>query len=61
MTTVMQSMLSCLDARLEVLAFGKWHRPEEQAKLDGATARLHDLQNAYPASWRMLQRRLKGI
>lgn len=27
MTIVMQAMLRCLDARLEVFAFGKWHRP----------------------------------
>lgn len=60
MTSVMEEMLRCLDARLEVLAFGKWHRPEEQAKLDAAHARLRDLQATYPASWRMLQRRLGG-
>lgn len=60
MSHVMEEMLRCLDARLEVHAFGKWHRPEEQTKLDDATARLRDLQTAYPASWRMLQRRLKG-
>lgn len=58
MTHVMQEMLRCLDARLETLAFGKWHRPEEQAKLDVATTRLHALQAAYPATWRALERRL---
>lgn len=60
MNIVMEEMLRCLDARLETLAFGKWHRPEEQTKLDAAHARLRDLQAAYPASWRMLQRRLGG-
>ena len=34
MTLVMQEMLRCLDARLEVSAFAKTHRPEEQQKLD---------------------------
>lgn len=60
MTSVMTEMLRCLDARLEVLAFGKWHRPEEQAKLDVARARLHELQAAYPASWSALKRRLRA-
>ncbi len=59
-TVVMQEMLRCLDTRLEVHAFGKWHRPEERAELDSASARLHELQAAYPASWRSLQRRLGG-
>ena len=58
MTSVMQEMLNCLDIRLEVFAFGKTHRPEERAKLDNALARLRHLQATYPASWRMLQRRL---
>lgn len=60
MNVVMQEMLRCLDARLEVLAFGKWHRPEEQSKLNAAHARLRDLQAAYPASWRALKRRLEA-
>ena len=60
MTSAMQEMLNCLDTRLEVLAFGKWHRPEERSKLDAAHARLRNLQAAYPASWRMLCRRLEG-
>ena len=58
MTTVMEQMLRCLDAWLEVRAFGKTHRPEERAKLDAAGARLTELRAAYPASWRMLQRRM---
>jgi hypothetical protein len=60
MNPVMEEMLRCLDARLEVLAFGKWHRPEERAKLDAALTNLRALQAAYPASWQMLQRRLAG-
>ena len=55
MTVVMREMLRCLDVRLEVLAFAKTHRPEERAKLDAATVRLHGLQAAFPASWRALQ------
>jgi hypothetical protein len=55
----MQEMLRCLDRRLEVLAFGKTHRPEEQAKLATAAARLDDLRAAYPATWRMLERQMK--
>lgn len=58
MTTVMQEMLRCLDVRLEVFCFAKTHRPEEQAKLDAAHVRLRELQATYPASWRMLKRRL---
>jgi len=58
MTSVMQEMLRCLDARLEVRTFGKSHRPEEVAKLDAALTRLRDLQTAYPASWQSLRRRL---
>lgn len=58
LTPVMQEMLRCLDDRLEVFTFGKTHRPEEIAKLDTAQARLHELQAAYPTSWRMLQRHL---
>jgi hypothetical protein len=58
MTTVMHEMLRCLDVRLEVFAFAKTHRPEERAKLDAATTRLHELQGTYPASWSALQRRL---
>lgn len=61
MTIVMQEMLRCLDARLEVLAFGKTHRPEEIAKLNAAQARLHELQAAYPASWRGLRRHLGQV
>jgi hypothetical protein len=57
-TTVMQEMLRCLDARLEVFTFAKTHRPEERAKLDTALARLRDLQATYPVSWQMLRRRL---
>lgn len=60
MTIVMQEMLRCLDARLEVFAFAKAHRPEEQIKLDAAHVRLRDLQATYPASWRMLKRRLEA-
>ncbi len=60
MTNVMGEMLRCLDARLEVFAFGKTHRPEEIAKLVDARVHLHALQAAYPASWRMLKRRLEG-
>ena len=56
MTSVMYEMLRCLDVRLEVLAFGKSHRPEEQGKLDAAQERLDALRTAYPASWRLLQR-----
>jgi hypothetical protein len=59
MTTVMQQMLRCLDARLEVLTFGKTHRPEEQAKLAAADARLRDLRAAYPATWRVLERQMR--
>ena len=59
MTSVMEEMLRCLDLRLEVFAFAKTHRPEEQSKLDAAHARLRDLQAAYPASWRRLRRRLE--
>jgi len=57
-SAVADEMLRCLDARLCVLTFGKRHRPEEVAKLDAAQERLRDLQAAYPASWRALQRRL---
>ncbi len=60
MTIVMQEMLRCLDARLEVLAFAKTHRPEERGKLDAAAARLHELRAAHPASWRALGRFLRG-
>lgn len=56
----MQEMLRCLDARLEVLTFGKTHRPEEQTKLDASMVRLRELQGAYPASWQALRRRLGG-
>ena len=59
MNSVMEEMLRCFDARLEVFAFAKTHRPEEQVKLDAAHARLRDLQASYPASWRMLKRRLE--
>lgn len=58
MTSVMQEMLRCLDTRLEVFAFGKTHRPEEIAKLTAANERLRELQDAYPASWQRLRRRL---
>jgi hypothetical protein len=58
MTGLMQEMLRCLDAQLEVRTFGKTHRPEEIAKLNAAKARLRDLQTTYPASWPMLKRRL---
>jgi hypothetical protein len=58
MTVVMQEMMRCLDIRMVVFAFAKMHRPEERAKHDAATARLHELQAAYPASWRALKRRL---
>jgi hypothetical protein len=58
-TSVMQEMLRCLDARLEVLAFGKTHRPEERAKLDAAQARLDDLRTTYPATWQLLRRRAR--
>jgi hypothetical protein len=54
MTIVMQQMLRCLDARLDT------HRPEEIAQIAAAHARLHDLQAAYPASWRALKRRLEA-
>jgi hypothetical protein len=57
----MQQMLRCLDIRLEVFCFAKEYRPEERAKLDAATARLHELKSAYPASWRALQRRLGKV
>lgn len=60
MTLVMQEMLRCLDARLEVFTFGKTHRPEEIAKLTAATTRLHELQAAFPASWQRLRRQLEG-
>jgi len=60
MTIVMHEMLRCLDTRLETLAFGKTHRPEEIAKLDAASMRLRDLQTTYPASWQLLKRRLEG-
>lgn len=59
MTLVMQQMLTCVDARLEVLTFGKTHRPEEKEKLEAATKRLRALQALYPASWQALQRFLK--
>jgi len=55
---VIAEMLRCLDARLEVYAFGKTHRPEEKQKLEIAMSRLRDLREAYPAHWAMLQRRL---
>ncbi len=58
MTAVMHEMLRCLDARLEVYAFGKTHRPEERAKLDAAAARLAELRATYPASWRLLKRKV---
>lgn len=58
MTVVMQEMLRCLDIRLEVFAFAKEYRPEERAKINTATARLHELQAAYPASWAALKRKL---
>ncbi len=60
MTVVMTEMLRCLDVWLEVRAFGKSHRPEEHAKLDAAQVRLRELRASYPASWRMLQRRVRG-
>ncbi len=60
MTSVMEEMLRCLDARLEVFTFAKTHRPEERAKLAAATTRLRELQANYPATWRMLQRRFKN-
>lgn len=56
---VMQEMLRCLDARVEVLTFAKTHRPEERAKLAAADARLADLRAAYPATWQLLQRRVR--
>lgn len=58
MTNVMQEMLRCLDTRMEVFAFGKWHRPEEREKLDAATTRLQELRSTYPASWWALERKL---
>jgi hypothetical protein len=54
----MQEMLRCLDARMEVFAFGKTHRPEEREKLDAASTRLRELKVTYPASWRALERKL---
>jgi hypothetical protein len=58
-TVVMQEMLRCLDARVEVLAFAKTHRPEERAKLAAADRRLSDLRAQYPATWQLLQRRVR--
>jgi hypothetical protein len=58
MSLVMQEMLRCLDTSLKVLAFAKNHRPEERAERATAETRLRDLRVAYPASWRLLQRRL---
>ena len=59
MTPLMQEMLRCLDARLEVFTFGKTHRPEEIAKLTAANERLHQLQTAFPTSWKRLRRQLE--
>jgi hypothetical protein len=56
---VIQEMLRCLDARVEVLAFAKTHRPEERAKLAAADQRLADLRAQYPVTWQLLQRRVK--
>lgn len=58
MTAVMEEMLRCLDTQLAVFTFGKTHRPEEIAKIAASRIRLRDLQVAYPASWRALQRRI---
>ena len=59
MTLLMQEMLRCLDAHVEVFTFGKTHRPEEMAKLAASSGRLH-LQTDFPASLKRLRRHLMG-
>jgi hypothetical protein len=54
-TIVMQEMLRCLDTCVDT------DQPEEVAQIAAAHARLRDLQATYPASWRVLRRRLEQL
>ena len=53
---IAKAMMHALDAIDTAHAFGKSHRPEIQATIAEAQARLTQLRTAYPATWTAVRR-----